>query len=243
MTERLYLDHTPLAETHATVISAGPTGPAGAVAIMLDRTVFYARSGGQPGDSGVIRWDGGSVAITEAVKGEGEAILHLPAPDAALPPEGATVQMVLDWPRRFALMRMHTALHLLCAVLPGAAVTGGQIGADRSRLDFDLPEPPPKDSIEQALNALIAAAHPVASFWVDESVLDSNPDLVRTLSVKPPRGSGRLRLVRIGPEDTPVDLQPCGGTHVANTADIGRISVVKIENKGRQNRRIVIAPV
>jgi misacylated tRNA(Ala) deacylase len=218
------------------VISASPAG------IVLDRTVFYARSGGQPGDSGVMRWNEQPVTITEAVKGEGDAILHLPAPDAVLPTEGANVRLVLDWPRRLALMRMHSALHLLCAVLPGAGVTGGQIGADRSRLDFDLPEPPPKETIEQALNALIQAGHPITSFWVDDSVLDANPDMVRTLSVKPPRGSGRLRLVRIGSEDAPVDLQPCGGTHVANTAEIGRVSVVKIENKGRQNRRIVIAP-
>jgi misacylated tRNA(Ala) deacylase len=236
MTERLYLDQTPLAETDAVVISASPAG------IVLDRTVFYARSGGQPGDSGVMRWNEQPVTITEAVKGEGDAILHLPAPDAVLPTEGANVRLVLDWPRRLALMRMHSALHLLCAVLPGAGVTGGQIGADRSRLDFDLPEPPPKETIEQALNALIQAGHPITSFWVDDSVLDTNPDMVRTLSVKPPRGSGRLRLVRIGSEDAPVDLQPCGGTHVANTAEIGRVSVVKIENKGRQNRRIVIAP-
>ena len=112
-------------------------------------------------------------------------------------------------------MRMHTALHLLCSLLPGAAVTGGQIGADRSRLDFDLPAAPDKDALEAGFAALIAADHPVSAEWVDESVLDSNPGLVRTLSVKPPRGTGRLRLVRIGAGETPVDLQPCGGTHVA----------------------------
>jgi misacylated tRNA(Ala) deacylase len=138
-------------------------------------------------------------------------------------------------------MRMHTALHLLCAVLPGAAVTGGQIGADKSRLDFDLPDPPTKDAIEAGLNALVAADHPVSIEWVDESVLDTNPALVRTLSVKPPRGTGRLRLVRIGAEKTPVDLQPCGGTHVARTGEIGTLKVQKIENKGRQNRRVVVA--
>jgi misacylated tRNA(Ala) deacylase len=236
MTERLFLDHTQLDHADAIVLSADAAG------IVLDRTVFYARSGGQPGDGGSIGWDGGTVAITEAVKGEGDAILHLPAPDQALPPAGTNVRLTLDWPRRVALMRMHSALHLLCAVLPGAGVTGGQIGGERSRLDFDLPDPPPRELIEEKLNALIAAAHPIASYWVDESVLDTNPDMVRTLSVKPPRGSGRLRLVQIGPADAPIDLQPCGGTHVANTSEIGRIQVVKIENKGRQNRRIVIAP-
>ena len=139
-------------------------------------------------------------------------------------------------------MRMHSALHLLCAVLPGAAVTGGQIGADRSRLDFNLSESPDKQAIEDSLNALIAADHPITTEWVDESVLDTNPDLVRTLSVKPPRGTGRLRLVRIGAGPTPVDLQPCGGTHVARTGEIGRMAVAKIENKGKMNRRIVLVP-
>jgi misacylated tRNA(Ala) deacylase len=149
---------------------------------------------------------------------------------------------VIDWPRRARLMRMHTALHLLCSLIRGAAVTGGQIGPDRSRLDFDLPSPPPRDELEAQLNALIAANHPVAAEWVDEAVLDANPALVRTLSVQPPRGAGRIRLIRIGPAEAPIDLQPCGGTHVAGTAEIGPMQVVKIENKGRQNRRIVIAP-
>jgi misacylated tRNA(Ala) deacylase len=133
-------------------------------------------------------------------------------------------------------MRMHTALHLLCVLLPGAAVTGGQIGAEKSRLDFDLPERPEPATIEEGLARLIAADLPVTAEWVDESVLDTNPTLVRTLSVKPPRGTGRLRLVRIGD----VDLQPCGGTHVARTGEIGRLTVAKIENKGRQNRRITL---
>jgi len=121
-------------------------------------------------------------------------------------------------------------------------VTGGAVGADRSRLDFDLPNPPPKEQIEAELNALIEADHPVRIEWVDESVLDDNPALVRTMSVQPPRGAGRLRLMRIGEDEALVDLQPCGGTHVARTGEIGRIVVLKIENKGRQNRRITIAP-
>ena len=223
-----------LARAPATVLAATDSG------IVLDRTVFYARAGGQPGDTGRLTWEGGGCAIADTVKGEGDTILHLPAPGAALPEIGAFVTAELDWPRRHACMRMHTALHLLCAVLPGAAVTGGQIGPDRSRLDFDLPEAPDKQRIEDDLNALIEAGHPVTTEWVDEAVLDTNPTLVRTLSVKPPRGTGRLRLVRIGAGDTPVDLQPCGGTHVANTGEIGRVSVAKIENKGRQNRRIVL---
>jgi misacylated tRNA(Ala) deacylase len=235
MTERLYLDQPALSSASATVLDASPQG------IVLDRTVFYARSGGQPGDVGQLAWDGGQTEIADTLKGEGETILHIPAPGAALPPVGATVTGTLDWNRRHLLMRMHTALHLLCAALPGVSVTGGQIGADRSRLDLDLPEPPTKEALEERMNALVAGDHPVSIEWVDEVVLDTNPDLVRTLSVKPPRGSGRLRLVRIGAGDALVDLQPCGGTHVARTGEIGRLQVAKIENKGKQNRRIVIA--
>lgn len=236
MTERLYLDDATLQSVEARVVAAGPEG------VVLDRTVFYARSGGQPGDAGRLRWAGGETAISEAVKGEGDAILHLPAEGATLPPVGTVVTAQIDWVQRHALMRMHTAMHLLCAVLPGIAVTGGSVGADRSRLDFNLPEAPDKAAIEAALNALIAADHEVSHEWVDEAVLDSNPALVRTLSVQPPRGTGRLRLVRIGAGETPVDLQPCGGTHVARTGEIGPVVIQKIENKGKQNRRIVIAP-
>ena len=237
MTERLFLDQSDLASATATVLAAGPDG------VVLDRTVFYARGGGQPGDTGVLRWDGQSMTVADTIKGEGEAILHLPAPDAPLPPVGAVVEAAIDWDRRHKLMRMHTAMHLLCSLIKGAAVTGGSVGADRSRLDFDLPNPPPKEEIEAGLNALIAADHPVRIEWVEESVLDTDPGLVRTMSVKPPRGTGRLRLMRIGDgADAVVDLQPCGGTHVARTGEIGRMQVVKIENKGKQNRRIIIAP-
>ena len=234
MTERLFLDQPALASTTATVLQADVPG------IVLDRTNFYARSGGQPGDFGQLTWDGGTCAIADTIKGEGEAILHVPAPDQTLPPIGATVTTTLDWARRERLMRMHSALHLLCVVLPGAAVTGGSIGAEKSRLDFDIPESPPKDAIEAGLNALVVADHPIRWDWVDEAVLESNPEMVRTLSVKPPRGSGRIRLVRIGADAIPIDLQPCGGTHVARTGLIGPIVVGKIENKGKQNRRISI---
>ncbi len=235
MTERLFLDQSRLTETTATVLAAGPAG------IELDRTIFYARSGGQPGDTGRLRHAGGELAITDTIKGEGTAILHMPAADSPLPAIGETVHLAIDWERRHKLMRNHTALHLLSALLRGAAVTGGAVGTDRSRLDFDLPDPPPKETIEAGINALVAGAHPVRTEWVDEAVLDANPDLVRTLSVQPPRGSGRVRLLRIGVGDPPVDLQPCGGTHVADTAEIGPVRVLKIENKGRQNRRITIA--
>ena len=234
MTERLYLDQSQLQSTEAVVLGVSDAG------ILLDRTVFYARSGGQPGDIGVLSWNGGETEIADTVKGEGSDILHVPAGNSPLPPIGARVVGRLEWGRRLALMRMHTTLHLLCAALPGASVTGGSIGADRSRLDFDLPESPDRDALEAKLNALISGDYPVSTEWVDEAVLDSNPELVRTLSVQPPRGSGRLRLVRIGAQ--PIDLQPCGGTHVAHTGEIGMMRIIKIENKGRQNRRIVVAP-
>jgi misacylated tRNA(Ala) deacylase len=236
MTEMLFLQDPQRRSAGGRVVASEPEG------IVLDRTVFYARSGGQPGDVGTLRWDGGETAIVDTVKGEGEAVLHLPAADATLPPVGVVVQGEIDWDRRYRLMRMHTAMHLLCSLIKGAAVTGGAVGVERSRLDFDLPTPPPKEKLEAELNALIEANHPVRIEWVDEAVLEADPSLVRTMSVAPPRGSGRLRLMRIGDGEVPVDLQPCGGTHVAATGEIGRISVLRIENKGRQNRRIVIAP-
>jgi misacylated tRNA(Ala) deacylase len=222
-------------ECAARVLAAGPEG------VVLDRSVFYAQAGGQPGDTGALRWDGrGEMPVAGAVKGPEDGILHLPAEGAALPPVGAEVIAALDWPRRHRLMRMHSALHLLCSLIPGAGVTGGQIGADRSRLDFDLPEPPTKDALTERLNALVAADHPIGERWIAEAELDASPGLVRTLSVQPPRGAGRIRLVRIGPEDAPVDLQPCGGTHVRSTAEIGRVEVAKMESKGRQNRRVYV---
>ncbi len=241
MTRLLFLEDSGLAAISATVTASNEA------AIELDATVFYGRGGGQPGDSGHLLWPGGKLTITEARKGEAGAILHIPAENTALPPPvlppiGTVVDAVLDWPRRQRLMRMHTALHLLCSLLPGAGVTGGQIGTDRSRLDFDLPNPPTKEALQDGLNALIAADHPVSAEWVDESVLDTQPELVRTLSVQPPRGTGRLRLVRIGSVEAPIDLQPCGGTHVARTGEIGRLLIAKIENKGKQNRRITLAP-
>jgi misacylated tRNA(Ala) deacylase len=177
MTERVFLDEPALRSLTAVVVASDPAG------IVLDRTVFYARGGGQPGDTGVLRWDGGKTVIADTVKGEGAAILHLPAPDAVLPPAGTMLEAVLDWDRRHAHMRMHTTLHLLCSLIKGAAVTGGSVGADKSRLDFDLPASPDKADIEVRLNALIQADHPLGIEWVDESVLDTNPGLVRTMSV------------------------------------------------------------
>ena len=222
--------------TEATVLAVDERG------ITLDRTVFYATGGGQPGDTGVLRHGGAEVRLTEAVKGDGpDTVIHVPEAGAELPAVGSTVEVEIDWDRRFAHMRMHTCLHLLCAVVPGA-VTGGQIAADKSRLDFDVPAAAlDKDEIEGRLNALIQADHPVSFSWISDEEMADRPELVRTMSVKPPTGSGRVRLVRIGPEGAPVDLQPCGGTHVRSTGEIGPVAVAKIENKGKQNRRVVIA--
>ena len=233
VTTRLYLDDAFLRTATAQVVAVLPGG------VVLDRCPFYPRGGGQPGDAGELTWNGGQAVVSEAIKGESEAIV-LPL-QGETPAVGTAVEASIDWARRLVHMRMHTVLHLLCSVLPGAAVTGGQIGADKSRLDFDLPQAPDPQEIAAQLAALIAADHPVSTEWVDESVLDTNPELVRTLSVKPPRGAGRLRLVRIGPAAHPIDLQPCGGTHVGSTGQVGGVRIVKIENKGRQNRRISVA--
>ena len=233
-TELLFRTDAEARETTARVIAATPEG------VVLDRTVFYARAGGQPGDAGVLRWAGGEMTVSEAVKGADDTVLHLPVPGAALPDVGAAVTAVLDWDRRHRFMRLHTAMHLLCSLIPGAGVTGGQIAVEKARLDFDLPDPPTKEALTAALNALVAADHAVSETWITEAELDANPGLVRTLSVQPPRGSGRIRLVRIGEAAAPVDLQPCGGTHVRSTGEIGRVEVVKIENKGKANRRVTL---
>ncbi|MCW2237040.1 alanyl-tRNA editing protein [Azospirillum canadense] len=217
----------------ATVASVDERG------IRLDRTVFYPNGGGQPGDTGLLRHAGGEVRIIDTVKGDGiDDVVHVPEPGSALPAPGTPVEAEIDWDRRHRHMRMHTALHLVCAVLPGASITGAQVGAERSRVDFNLPaEALDKDGIAAALNTLIAADTPVGFLWITDEELDANPDLIRTLTVKPPRGYGRVRLVDIAG----VDRQPCGGTHVARLGEIGMLEVLKIENKGKQNRRVVVA--
>ncbi|SDZ32795.1 Ala-tRNA(Pro) hydrolase [Jannaschia faecimaris] len=233
MTEPLFLTDPYLKTTTGRVMAVTPEG-----GIVLDRSIFYAKGGGQPGDSGRISWDGGSCEIAGSVKGEGAELVLVPAEEAALPPVGSDVEMRIDWDRRNRFMRMHTALHLLSVVVP-LPVTGGQIGADKSRLDFDMPEVThDREFIHARLSSLIAANHPVSEEWITEAELDANPGLVKTLSVQPPRGAGRIRLVRIGADDAPIDLQPCGGTHVRNTGEIGAVVVGKIENKGKSNRRI-----
>ena len=209
--------------------------------IVLDRSVFYPTGGGQPGDSGWVDWDGQTISIATAVKGPtGESVL-VPSEPVQLPPVGAHVVQRLDWERRHKHMRVHTALHLLSVVIP-LPVTGGSIGAGRGRLDFMMPEPPEnRDALEDELNRLIDRDLVVSESWITDAELEANPSLVKTMSVQPPRGSGQVRLVRIGEGRDQVDLQPCGGTHVARTGEIGRVVFGKIENKGKQNRRVNIA--
>lgn len=207
-------------------------------AILVDKTVFYPVGGGQPGDAGFIQWDGGRLAIATAVKLSGGWVGLIPAEPIAMPPSGALISQVLDWDRRHRHMRIHTALHLLSVVIP-LPVTGGQIGAERGRLDFDMPDPiDDVAALDEALNALIDRDLPVTESWITDAEMLANPGLVKTLSVAPPMGQGQIRLIRIGQGADEVDLQPCGGTHVARTGEIGRIEIGRIEKKGRQNRRV-----
>lgn len=234
MTEPLFRADAYLREAEGRVVSASDDG------IVLDRSIFYPTGGGQPGDGGVLEWDGGSTPITTASKGEGDVIRLIPDTGATIPPVGATVLQSLDWQRRYAHMRVHTALHLLSVVIP-LPVSGGSIGTEKGRLDFDMPDAPEdKQALQDSLNALIAADHEVTEDWISEAELDANPDLVKTMSVQPPRGSGRVRLIRIGGTAEQVDLQPCGGTHVRRTAEIGPVRLGKVEKKGRRNRRVTV---
>lgn len=229
-TELLFREDAYLPSTEATVLAV--TDRRG---IVLDRTVFYATGGGQPGDTGVLERPGGNIAVATTVYGDTKSdIVHVPGDDQPLPQVGEKLKAVLDWARRYRHMRIHTGLHLLSVVLP-FPVTGGSIGADEGRLDFDIDgEVPPKEEIEVRLNALIIADHKVTTEWITDDELLANPGLVKTMKVKPPMGTGKVRLVRIGD----IDLQPCGGTHVNATSEIGRLVIGKIESKGKQNRRV-----
>jgi misacylated tRNA(Ala) deacylase len=233
VTELVFRDAPYARSCEATVIAADERG------VLLDRTVFYPTGGGQPGDRGTLTLaDGGEVAVTNAIKGElPDDVIHVLAEGSPLPAPGSRVTADIDWERRHRLMRMHTCLHLLSAILP-YPVTGGQVGEDRGRLDFDIAEASlDKEELTASLNRLVADDHPVSPEWISEAELDAQPELVKTMSVKPPRGSGRVRLVRIAG----LDLQPCGGTHVARTSEIGRVQIEKIQSKGRQNRRVSVA--
>ena len=233
MTELVFRADAYARSCPATVVSADERG------IRLDRTVFYAESGGQLGDTGVLRFaDGRTVPIANTVKGDGhDDVLHIPVAGAELPAVGGAVTAEIDWDRRHRLMRMHTCLHLLSSIITGD-VTGGQVSDGKGRLDFNLPDTSlDKVHITAELNRLIREDHTVQARWITDEELTAKPELVRTMSVKPPMGTGRVRLLEVDG----VDLQPCGGTHVARTGEIGTVEVTKIENKGRQNRRVNIA--
>lgn len=234
MTKPLFRDDAYLKETPAQVVAIHERG-----GIILDQTVFYAQSGGQPGDTGeLVLVDGQSIKIAAAVYDtDRTTIVHVPADNQPVARVGDTVVAKLDWPARHLRMRVHTALHLLTVALP-YPVTGGAIGDGDGRLDFDIPDAGlDKDDIAQKVNAAIATDAPVTFRWITDEELQANPGLVKTMSVKPPMGSGRIRLVDIAG----LDLQPCGGTHVRSTKEIGTLAVTNIEKKGKQNRRVRIA--
>ena len=233
MTDELFRDDASLLQCSATISAVSEAG------IELDRTVFYPQGGGQAGDTGtLVRADGATLAVTDTRKGaEAGQILHLVAPGTDLSgwSTGQAVSASIDAARRQAHRRFHTATHLLCALVPHP-VDGCSITAGYARLDFHMTEPLDKDALTAGIARLVAAAHPVTTRWISDDELDANPGLVRSMSVQPPRGSGRVRLVEV----QGVDLQPCGGTHVDNTAQIGAVVVTKIEKKSAKTRRVVL---
>ncbi len=231
--ELLFRDDAYLKTATARVVAAR------AGLVELDRTIFYPLGGGQPGDTGfLVRENGERIAILDTRKGETQgSVNHVLAPGAALPEPGEQLSLELDWPRRYALMRLHTALHVMsCVVI--APVTGGNISPDKARLDFDIDMTlldAPK--IEDGTNELIARGVKTETVWITDAELDAQPELVKTMSVQPPRGAGRIRLLRI----PGIDLQPCGGTHVRDISEIGGIRVLRIRNEGKRNKRVEIA--
>lgn len=234
LTEEVFRSDSYLKECEATVVSINELG-----GIVLNRTNFYPTGGGQPGDTGILRLaDGCEITIATTVKGKGdENVVHVPTEGQTAPSPGSQVTAVVDWDRRYLHMQMHTALHLLCSVVP-AGVTGNQIGAEKSRMDFDMgDEKLDKEEIAASVNALIDADHPTHIDYITDEELDAQPEIIPTMSVAPPRGTGRIRLLKIGE----IDLQPCGGTHVSRTGEISHIRITKIESKGKRNRRVSIA--
>ena len=231
----LFLEDAYRQEAPGEIVGITETG-----GVVLDRSLFYATSGGQPGDRGRLVWDGGEMVVATTVKGDGGVPVLVPEEGSLVPPVGQVVRQEIDWELRRGHMAIHTALHLLSVVIP-LPVTGGSISPAKGRLDFDMAAPPEdKAALEEALNALVAQNLAVSDEWITEAELDANPGLVKTMSVAPPRGAGRIRLVRIGGGEGTVDLQPCGGTHVARTGEIGPLRLGKIEKKGAQNRRVYI---
>ena len=229
MTELLFRDDAYATAFEAEVIGSVPGR------VVLDRTLFYPEGGGQPGDTGTLRLaDGREFKVTDTRKGEQPGtVAHVLADAAAGIAPGTRLAGHIDWERRHRLMRMHTCLHLLSAVIV-APVTGGAVGDGYGRLDFDLPESPDQAEVQEKLNALIRQDAPVSFRWITDAELDAHPELVKTMSVQPPRGAGKVRLVQV----EGIDLQPCGGTHVARIGEIGEVLIAKVEKKGKQNRRV-----
>ena len=231
----LYRDDFYLSTAEARVTAVRADG-----AIELDQTCFYATSGGQPGDTGFFeRADGSRIDIAATVNGEGKnVVLHIPAPGQISPEPGETLVLHIDWPRRYKLMRMHTACHILSVVCP-YPITGAAVGEDESRVDFDMSETIDKDEVSQRMMEIVNANHPVYVKWISDEELSANPDIVKSKNVRPPQGMGRVSLVCIG-EDALIDSQPCGGTHVSETQEVGAIHIGKIKKKGKENRRFRI---
>jgi len=230
-TEKLYQEDPYLKECTATVTGVADDG------VILDRSVFYCQGGGQPGDTGVLILSDGNIkrVVNTIVQRETGAQLHVLDEEETLPELGMEVTARIDWDRRYGFMRMHSCMHMLCAVID-APVTGGSVSEGRARLDFDLPDPIDKEAVTEALNKLIQQDQPRHFRWITDEELQSQPELVRTMSVSPPMGQGEVRLV----EFEQIDLQPCGGTHVARSGEIGEVRVSKIEKKGKQNRRVIV---
>ena len=232
----LFRDDSYLKEIEATVLAINERG-----GILTDQTIFYATSGGQPGDTGVfVRADGSTIAIAATVTGESkEEIIHVPAPEQPVPAIGEKLVLRIDWDRRYKLMRMHAACHLLSVVCP-FPITGASVAEDDSRVDFDLPDAGvTKEDVTKKLMELVNANHPIFTRWITDEELAANPGLIKSKNVRPPTGTGRIRLVCIG-KDASIDSQPCGGTHVATTGEVGVIHIGKIEKKGKETRRFRI---
>ncbi|WP_394689252.1 alanyl-tRNA editing protein [Hoeflea sp.] len=231
----LFVEDAYLSTAEARVIAVREDG-----GIMLDQTCFYATSGGQPGDTGFLeRANGEKIIIAGTVTGESKSeIIHIPAPGQPVPDAGEELVMHIDWERRYNLMRMHTACHLLSVVCP-YPITGAAVSETDSRVDFDMSETIDKAEVTAKMMELVNANHPIFTQWISEDDLAANPDLVKSKNVRPPSGQGKIRLVCIG-EESAIDSQPCGGTHVSETAEVGEIHIGKIEKKGRENRRFRI---
>ena len=228
-TEKLYINDSYLNSYESNILEASENY------IILDKTVFYAASGGQPGDTGKLIIDQNEIEVIDTIY-DGDFIKHIINKNKNLK-QYKKAKCLINWQKRYSLMKVHSCLHLLCALIK-SPVTGGSINIDRGRLDFDLEEKPDKEKLSNDLQSLINNNYNITSSWISDEELDKNPNLIRTMSVKPPRGSGKIRMIKIGDN---IDYQPCGGTHVKNTSEIGNIEIIKIENKGKRNKRISVS--